>query len=120
MRHKINYLHLYNNLDFVGENEVNFTSGDLIESRQFSYEVDAAVNLPASLFETIDDSDNVGVFVALYDTPILFPVGKENVVSNSLTQRIAGSQVLAATVGLGINFQDLSQLYFDCKSLKKA
>ena len=109
----MHYLHciiiIMSLLDFVGENEVKFTSGDLVESRQLSYEVDAAVSLPASLFEMIDDRDNIGVFVALYDTPIFFPVGKKNAVSNSLTQRIVGSQVLAATVDPSINFQDLDE-----------
>ena len=71
--------------------------------------MDAAVSLPASLFEMIDDRDNIGIFVALYDTPIFFPVGKENAVSNSLTQRTVGSQALAATVDPSINFQDLDE-----------
>ena len=49
----------------------------------------------------------LGVFLALYDTPILFPVGEKIPISNSQARTIVGSQVLAATVGPGINFQDL-------------
>lgn len=85
-------------------------SGDEVKIGQLSSELDAAVSLPATLFERIDDRDTIGVFVALYDTPVLFPVGGEYyyVVSNSSSkQRIVGSRVLAATVGPGFNFQNL-------------
>ena len=80
-------------------------SGDEVKIGQLSSELDAAVSLPSTLFERIDDRDTIGVFVALYDTPILFPVGRES--NSSSKQRIVGSQILAATVGPGFNFQNL-------------
>ena len=64
---------------------------------------------PASLFGMITDRDNVSVFFALYDTPILFPVNGGNSTSSDgsvLTE--VGSSVLAATVGPDINFQNLT------------
>ena len=95
--------------DVVGENEVTLDSGDTVTTDQLSSELDAAISLPASLFERIDDRDSIGIFVTLYNTPILFPVGRKYSALNSLKQRIVGSQVLAATVGPGINFQNLDE-----------
>ena len=89
----------------VGENKVTLDSGDEVKIGQLSSELDAAVSLPATLFERIDDRDTIGVFVALYDTPVLFPVGGES--NSSSKRRIVGSQILAATVGPGFNFQNL-------------
>ena len=89
----------------VGENKVTLDSGDEVKIGQLSSELDAAVSLPATLFERIDDRDTIGVFVALYDTPILFPAGGES--NSSSKRRIVGSQILAATVGPGFNFQNL-------------
>lgn len=63
-------------------------------------EQDAAISLPASLFERVNDQENVGVFFALYETATLFPVGGENAVSggNTTRQTQVGSQVVAATI----------------------
>ena len=74
---------------------------------QLSSELGAAVGLPATLFERIHDRDTIGVFIALYDTPVLFPIGGKVVSNSSSKQRIVSSQVLAATVGPGIIFQNL-------------
>ena len=83
-------------------------SGDQVEPGQLSPQLDAAISLPASLFERIDDRDNVGVFFALYETVTLFPVGGELIDRTSLPRYNAvGSDILAATVGPGINFQNL-------------
>ena len=69
---------------------------------------DAAISLPASLFGTIADRENVGVFFALYNTPILFPVGGGNSTRARAPRRTeVGSSVLAATVGPGLNFSKL-------------
>ena len=82
------------------ENEV--TPGELQPQQ------DAAISLPNSLFQMISDRTNVGVFFALYDTPTLFPVdGGSNINSDATRQTEVGSRVLAATVGPGINFQNL-------------
>ena len=83
-------------------------SEDQVKSDQVLSMIDAAISLPASLFELIDDHTNVGVFVALYKMSTLFPVDGGN--SNAaLKQTIVGSHVLATTVGLGMNFQNLDE-----------
>ena len=70
----------------------------------------AAIRLPASLFEMITDRDNVSVFFALYDTPILFPVnGGNSISSDGSVETEVGSSVLAATVGPDLNFQSLTE-----------
>ena len=65
----------------------------------------AAISLPASLFGSISDREDVGIFFALYDSPILFPVDRGN---NPARQTQVGSYVLAATVGPGLDFQKLA------------
>ena len=75
---------------------------------QLSSDQDAAISLPASLFRTIVDRENVGVFFALYTTPILFPVdGRNSTRARAPRRAEVGSSVLAATVGPGINFSKL-------------
>ena len=70
----------------------------------------AAIRLPASLFRVIGDRDNVSVFFALYDAPILFPVnGGNSISSDGSIQTEVGSSVLAATVGPDINFFNLEE-----------
>lgn len=76
----------------------------------------ASINLPPSLFTTIDTSNGrqrVGIFFALYDEPTLFPI--RNVMfqdknrsksSRSLHPEIA-SALVAATVGSGLDFHNL-------------
>ena len=66
---------------------------------------DAAVNLPASLFQQIDNRTTIGIFFALYDTPILFPVNGEKSVHSDETD--VGSPILSITVGPGLDFQKL-------------
>ena len=68
---------------------------------------EAAISLPASLFERIDDQENVGVFFAFYETATLFPVSGGNTDSNATIQTQVGSQIVAATVDSN---QDLSNL----------
>ena len=70
---------------------------------------DAAISLNASLFELVDERDDVGIFFALYDTPILFAVdgGTGNINTDGSIQTKVGSRVLAATVGPGLNFRSL-------------
>ena len=73
---------------------------------QLSPRQDAAISLPASLFESITDREDVGIFFAFYDTPTLFPVnGGSN--RDEPRQTEVGSRVLAATVGPGLNFLSL-------------
>ena len=83
---------------------------DQVEPGQLSPQLDAAISLPASLFEQIDDRDNVGVFFALHEASTLFPVGGDfSGTFNSSRKTSVGSHILAATVGPGINFQNLDK-----------
>ena len=61
----------------------------------------AAAFLPASLFRSITDLNSIGSFFAVYDTGVLFPI------TNATT--VVGTPVLAATVGSGLNFSDLTE-----------
>ena len=81
---------------------------DQLEPEQLSLQSDAAISLPASLFERIDDRDNVGIFFALHEASSLFPVGAGDS-SNNFNFPSVGSHILAATVGVGINFQNLDE-----------
>ena len=83
---------------------------DQVEPGQLSPQLDAAVSLPASLFEQIDDRDNVGIFFALHEASTLFPVGGDfSGTFSSPRKTSVGSHILAATVGPGINFQNLDK-----------
>lgn len=93
----------------VGDNKVSSVTGDVVEPGELLSQLHAAVGLPASLFERIDDQPNIGVFFAFYQSSSLFPVGSETNISSSPIRNVVGSQVLAATVGSGINFQNLSE-----------
>ena len=85
-------------------------SEDQVEPGQLSPQLDAAVSLPATFFEQIDDRDNIGIFFALHEASTLFPIGG-NPSNTFLSPRKAsvGSHILAATVGPGINFQNLDE-----------
>ena len=76
-----------------------------VGSGQLHPDQDAAVNLPASIFQRIENLKAIGIFFALYDTPILFPLNRERRVHNNETS--VGSPVLSVTIGPGLNFQDL-------------
>ena len=81
--------------------------GGQVMPGQLETQQDAAINLPGSLFGMIQDRTNVGVFFALYNTSVLFPYRGSDTSSNTDIQTEVGSRVLAATVGPGINFQNL-------------
>ena len=73
---------------------------------QLSAEHEAAISLPASLFQTITDREDVGMFFALYNASTLLPVnGGRN--RNAPRRRGVGSHILAAIVGPGLNFSNL-------------
>ena len=77
---------------------------------QLTPEQTAAISLPASLFQLIDNRTNVGVFFALYNSSVLFPVnGGNNINSDALRNTEVGSRVVAVTVGPGLEFQNLSE-----------
>ena len=74
----------------------------------------AAAFLPASLFQSTTgrDSISVGIFFAVYDTGVLFPITNSteiNQETNASTTTIVGSPVIAATVGSGLNFDGLAE-----------
>ena len=81
------------------DNDDSTSDGPVIPGK-LPVEQDAAISLPASLFERVNDQENVGVFFALYETATLFPVGGENSISdgNTTRQTQVGSQVVAATI----------------------
>ena len=85
----------------------DLTLGDQVTTDQLAPKQDAAINLPPSLFEQINDSSTVGLFFALYNDPTLFPVGEGNTDISGLKQTRVGSSVLATTVGPGISFENL-------------
>ena len=68
----------------------------------------AAINLPASLFAIINDRPNVGVFFALYNNSVLFPVndGRDR---EAVRRAEVVTDILAATVGPGIVFENLEE-----------
>ena len=69
---------------------------------------EAAISLPASLFEGITGREDVGVFFALYNMSTLFPVDRRRNI-NAPRRPAVGSRVLAATVGPGLNFPELTE-----------
>lgn len=83
--------------------------GDQVQPGRLPIQLDAAISLPPSLFQRIDDRPNVGIFFALYETPILFPVAGESGESRLPRQTVVGSDIIAATVGPGLNFQNLTE-----------
>ena len=92
----------------IGNNEFDIGDEGEVMPGQLAPQQDAAISLPASLFQTITDREDVGIFFALYNVSTLFPVnGGRN--RNEPRRREVGSRVLAATVGPGLNFQNLME-----------
>ena len=72
----------------------------------------AAAFLPASLFQLITNRVVVGLFFAVYNTGVLFPIANDTETiaeTNSSIRTVVGSPVLAATVGPGLNFVELAE-----------
>ena len=72
----------------------------------------AAAFLPASLFESIKDGTNIGMFFAVYDTGVLFPITNATKIiqgTNASVTTVLGSPVLAATIGSGLKFSGLKE-----------
>ncbi len=90
----------------IGNNEFVVDDEDQVMPGQLAPQQDAAISLPASLFQTITDREDVGIFFALYNSSTLFPVdGGRN--RNASRRTEVGSRVLAATVGPGLDFPNL-------------
>lgn len=93
-------------LYILGSNNFTVDDEDQVLPGQLLPQQDAAISLPASLFQTITDREDVGIFFALYNLSTLFPVdGGRN--RNALRQREVGSHILATTVGPGLDFPNL-------------
>ena len=82
---------------------------------QLSPQQDAAIRLPPSLFEELNNLPNVGIFFGRYENSTLFPV-RRNITNGRLTQ--VGSQVLAATVGQNLPLRNLPEPVTITLSLK--
>ena len=86
--------------EFVVDDEDQVSPGQLLPQQ------DAAISLPASLFQTITDREDVGIFFALYNTSTLFPVNRG--LDRSAPRRTeVGSRILATTVGPDLDFPNL-------------
>ena len=96
---------------YIGDNDLMLGPEDHVQSGQLSPQLDAAISLPASLFEQIVDRDNIGVFFALHEVSVLFPVHGDisDTLISSPRKTSVGSHILAATVGPAINFQNLDK-----------
>lgn len=67
-----------------------------------------SITLPSSLFQRINSSSNMtGLVFTHYEASTLFPVGEHIRSSNNLTVTQVGSQIIAATIGQDIEFEDL-------------
>ena len=80
---------------------------DEVQPGQLPSQFDAAISLPATLFQRINDRLNVGIYFAHYEIPSLFPVAGESGGSSLPRQTIVSSDIIAATVGTGLDFENL-------------
>ena len=76
---------------------------------QLSPQQDAVIRLPPSLFQTISDNTNLGVFFGRYETATLFPVDRGTSQSSTSRRTQVCSQVVAATVGQNMRLKNLEQ-----------
>ena len=68
----------------------------------------ASISLPPSLFGQLPDGINTtGVFFTLYERPDLFSVSDGSVRENNRSTRVINTLVIAATVGVGMDFVDI-------------
>ena len=66
---------------------------------QLSPQQEAVIHLPMSLFENINDHQNIGMFFTFYNMSTLFPVGERDT-ENSIPSHVkVGSSIISATVG---------------------
>ena len=99
----------------LAESGRSFLSTDLTGSTNINTlneDETAAAFLPASLFKSLTDFDNVGSFYIVYQTGALFPITNiteiDQETNASVTTAVA-SPVLAATVGLQLSFSELEE-----------
>ena len=105
----VNKQHVDNNSNalFVGNNEPVLRPEGHVQPGELDLHLDAGVNMPASLFEEINNHTKIGIFFMLYEAPTLFPVNRSNEANSNGT--IVGSHIISITVGSGLDFQDLAE-----------
>lgn len=87
-----------------------FDNDTSVEPGQLLPQQEAAISLPPSLFERLDDRENVGVFFAHYEDTTLFPVRRPNTdVRETNIQTQVGSQIIAATVDSKTQLTNLTE-----------
>ena len=96
-------------LHSTGGNRQELVPSDPMTPLQLSSQQDAAVNLPRSVFQQINNSENVGVFFGRYEAATLFPVDGGSATSSVRRQAQVCSHVLAATVGQNVSIQNLEE-----------
>ena len=72
----------------------------------------AAAFLPGSLFGSVTGREDLGIFFAVYDIGVLFPIANDTQMyqdTDASVRTVVGSPVLAATVGPGLNFTGLEE-----------
>ena len=72
----------------------------------------AAAFLPASLFGSVTGRDDLGIFFAVYNIGVLFPIANDTQMhqdTDASVTTVVGSPVLVATVGPGLNFTGLEE-----------
>ena len=85
---------------YPGGDELTHSSEDEInDTSPLSPQQEAAISLPASLFESVQYHDNIGIFFAFYEQSTLFPVNTDDDDSSAPSQVQVGSPVIASTVG---------------------
>ena len=92
-----------------GSDQLLVPSNDQTMPLQLSLQQDVAINLPGSLFQQVNDSENVGVFFGRYEAATLFPISGGNTDSSAPRQAQVCSRVLAATVGQNVSIQNLEE-----------
>ena len=92
---------------------------DQVIADQLSPQQNAAIIIPASLFQT-SNSTNVGAFFGIYERGTFFPAGGRNASNLTSGREIQlHSNVLAATVGQNTNFTQSVKVLFRLQNTTK-
>lgn len=93
----------------LGGNRQALVPSDQTTILQLTPDQDAAINLPQSVFQQVNDSENVGIFFGRYEAATLFPVDGGTATIGARREAQVCSRVLAATVGQNVSIQNLEQ-----------
>ena len=84
---------------FVRRNLSGSLAAPTLLSRPLAAGQDASITLPPAAFAATPQTPHVGVYFALYHTPVLFPLrSPEGGVATNATRTVVASSVLATTV----------------------